>query len=49
MTDKTLELAVDLTKSAMTPTTRAWLGSPEEVAKFLEAIAKKIHELASQA
>lgn len=48
MESKTVEMAVDLTKAALTPTTISWLNSPEKVTDFLEKIAKKLHELIHQ-
>jgi hypothetical protein len=44
-----LELAVDLTKSAMVPTATPWLNAPEKITMFLEGVAKKLNELKTHA
>jgi len=44
-----LELAVDLTKSAMLPTTNSWVfNGPEKVNIFLEEVTKKLQQLKNQ-
>ena len=46
---KILELAVDLTKSAMLPATTSWASvGPEKVTSFLEEVAKKLNQLKNQ-
>jgi hypothetical protein len=50
MDTKVLEMAVDLTKAALTPAVGGpWVSiGPEKVNVFLEEIAKKLHQLHNQ-
>ena len=46
---KVLELAVDLTKTTVEHSAPGMVTAPEAITKFMEVIAKKLHELYRQA
>lgn len=46
--NKILELSVDVTKTAIEHSAAGLITSAETVTKFLEEIAKKLHQLARQ-
>ena len=48
MNQKVIELAVDLTKVAMSTLNKDWVAFPDEVATFLEAQVRKIDQLSKE-
>lgn len=45
--DEAVDQAVRVAIAAVPMSTSSWIGNPEAVAKFIEAVAKKIEELKS--
>jgi len=45
LTDDSVKLAVEIAKAGMPMSSGSLLTNPEVVAKFVEVVAKKIHEL----
>ncbi len=45
LTDDSVKMAVEIAKAGMPMSTGSLLNSPDTVAKFIEIVAKKIHEL----
>ncbi len=48
MNEKMIELAVELTKVAMSTSSTVWVSSPDQVEKFLDVQARKLDQLYSK-
>ena len=48
MNQKVLELAVDLTKVAMSTLNKDWINVPDKVAEFLAAQVRKLDQLSKE-
>jgi hypothetical protein len=45
LTDDSVKMAVEITKAAVPMSSGSFISTPDTVAKFIETVAKKIHEL----